>query len=249
MLNVAICEDNLELINVYRLIFKNYMKDHPEHEMRIVISTGNPTEFENYIKYRSDNNDMFYLIDIEFADSQTKGIDLAEEIRKHDATAKIVFITTHEELAYLTFKRKIEPLDYIKKEDGIKSMNDSIYKDLDLTFQRLHELNSQRRKMFHYSLGSRDYTIDVADINYLETSSSSHKVFLHTLTEITEFRGNLNTIEEEFASLYRAHKSILVNLDNIHSVDSLNKMIYFNDGSSCEVSRRKLPGLKRKMAQ
>lgn len=128
-------------------------------------------------------------------------------------------------------------------------MNDSIYKDLDLTFQRLHELNSQRRKMFHYSLGSRDYTIDVADINYLETSSSSHKVFLHTLTEITEFRGNLNTIEEEFASLYRAHKSILVNLDNIHSVDSLNKMIYFNDGSSCEVSRRKLPGLKRKMAQ
>jgi len=225
------------------------MKEHPEHEMRIVVSTGNPSELENYIKYRSDNNPMFYLLDIEFADSETKGIDIAAEIRKNDATAKIVFVTTHEELAYLTFKRKIEPLDYIRKEDGIKAMNESLYKDLDVTFERLHELNSQRRRMFHYSLGSRDYTVDISTINYLETSSSSHKIFLHTLTEITEFRGNLNSIEEEFSNLYRAHKSILVNINNIRSVDSMNKMIYFNDGSSCEVSRRKLAGLKRQIAQ
>ena len=45
------------------------------------------------------------------------GINLGEEIRQLDPTGYIIFITTHAELSHLTFKYKVEALDYIIKDD------------------------------------------------------------------------------------------------------------------------------------
>jgi len=44
------------------------------------------------------------------------GIDLGTKIREAAPPAKIVFVTTHAELAHLTFKHKIGAQDYIVKD-------------------------------------------------------------------------------------------------------------------------------------
>lgn len=58
-----------------------------------------------------------YFLDIELEGGTKKhtGLDLALKIKEVDQEAMIVFVTTHEEMAILTFERQIGPLDYITK--------------------------------------------------------------------------------------------------------------------------------------
>nr|WP_235032807.1 hypothetical protein [Enterococcus sp. CSURQ0835] len=44
------------------------------------------------------------------------GIDLAEEIREKDVQAKIIFITTHDELIPLTIQHHIKALGFVTKD-------------------------------------------------------------------------------------------------------------------------------------
>lgn len=46
-----------------------------------------------------------YYLDIDLG-QEMNGIDLADKIRTIDVTGKFTFITTHEEMAPLTLKRK-----------------------------------------------------------------------------------------------------------------------------------------------
>ncbi|CBH27279.1 LytTR family transcriptional regulator DNA-binding domain-containing protein [Listeria seeligeri] len=47
-------------------------------------------------------------------------------------------------------------------------------------------------------------------------------------------------IEKLDNRLYKSHKSFVVNLENIIEVDKSSNILYFDNGESCFVSRRKL---------
>jgi len=244
LLNVVICEDNTELRNYYQLIIKNYIKEHRNIDMKIILSTPNPSDVDIYLK-NNPNGITFYLLDIEFPDSKIKGIDLATKIRKNDLNSKIVFITTHEELVTMIFDRKVEPLDYIAKEKGIKIIQEKLYKDLDITVKRLVPSTKQDNSQFEFFIGKRKHVFNLSDIDYFESSENTHNVFLHSSNEIIEFPSNLKSIENQYKNFYRAHKSLLVNVNNIESLDDHNFKINYKDGTSSDISRRKLALLKK----
>jgi len=244
LLNIVICEDNTELRNYYHLIIKNYIKKHSDINMKIILSTSNPKDVDIYLK-NNPTNLTFYLLDIEFPSSKTKGIDLATKIRDHDLNSKIVFITTHEELMTMIFDRKVEPLDYIAKENGIKFIENRINKDLDIVIQRTFPLYSQKNEKFEFFISQRKFEFNLADIDYFESSENTHNVFLHSSNEIIEFPSNLKSIENQYKNFYRAHKSLLVNVNNIESLDDHNFKINYKDGTSSDISRRKLALLKK----
>ena len=242
LLNIIICEDNKTLRTYYKLIIKNYINEHPKTEMKVVLSTGNPRDVDIYMEHH--NSDIkFFLLDIEFPDSKVKGIDLATNIRKKDANAKIVFITTHEELTTMIFDRKVEPLDYIAKEIGLKEIQKKIYKDLDIAIERLVPENERSGNNFEF--GPKPYVIPVNQINYFESSEYTHNISMHYNGGFVDFPDTLRSIESRLPSFYRAHKSLLVNPDNIKSIDSKNSKLVFKDESTCDISRRKLIALKK----
>lgn len=105
LMNIVICEDNKELRMYYQLIIKNYIKDYPNVDMKIILSTANPRDVNIYMENHTKDI-KFFLLDIEFPDSKIKGLDLATDIRKKDPKANIVFITTHEEFTPIIFERK-----------------------------------------------------------------------------------------------------------------------------------------------
>ncbi|WP_338232129.1 LytR/AlgR family response regulator transcription factor [Companilactobacillus muriivasis] len=243
LLNILICEDNEKLRMYYQLIIKDYIKKHPEVEMKIVMSTGNPRDIDIYME--SHINDIkFFLLDIEFPDSRIKGIDLATKIRKKDANAKIVFITTHEELTTMIFDRKVEPLDYIAKEIGLDAIRNKLYQDLDVAVERLVPVDERSIKEFNFNVGPKPYSVEIDQINYFESVESNHNIYLHSIDSMIEFIDTLRSIESRLPNFYRAHKSLLVNPENIATIDSKNHKLKFKDGSSCDVSRRKLVELK-----
>lgn len=247
MLNIIICEDEIELLQTYQLIVKNYIKAHPQVKIQLVLATSNPRDVEIYMA--DHPNDLkLYILDIEFPASKIKGIDLASKIRETDLNAKIIFITTHEELSTLTFERKVEPLDYITKESGLNVVKKRLNSGIDTAITRLVPLKNQSINNFIYTVGPRQYEIPVDNIDYFEASENSHNVFLHSLTEITEFKSSLIAIQTDYKNFYRVHKSLLVNMNNIASIDQKNRKIIFKDKTSCDISRRRLAQFKKDFA-
>lgn len=239
LLNIIICEDNRTLRMYYQLIIKDYIKSHPDVDMKIILSTGNPNDINIYLD-NNPNEIKFFLLDIEFPDSKVRGIDLATKIRKNDLNAKIVFITTHEELMPMIFERKVEPLDYIAKETGINAIKEKIYTDLDITVERLVRPQNTRLREFKFQIGPKQYAFDIDQINYFESLERTTNVFLHAVNQNIEFPDTLKSISNRVHYFYRAHKSLLINPNNIQSINKSERKIYFKDGSSCDISRRKL---------
>lgn len=244
LLNIIICEDNKTLRMYYQLIIKDYIKSRPDIDMKIIMSTGNPNDINIYLE-NNPNEMKFFLLDIEFPDSKIKGIDLATKIRKNDLNAKIVFITTHEELMPMIFERKVEPLDYIAKEAGIAAIQKKLYTDLDITVERLIRPQNERLNEFSFRIGSKQYNFDINKINYFESLEKTTNVYLHAVNQNIEFPDTLKSISNKVPHFYRAHKSLLINPDNVQSIKKAERRIYFKDGSFCDISRRRLVDFSR----
>jgi len=243
MFNLTICEDDPELLDLYTIIVKKYMNKSRMTSLRLTLATTNPNEVEQQIKRNIDANSI-YLLDIEFANSQIRGIDLATQIRLNDFDAKIIFITTHEELAPLSMQRKLNPFDFIHKEIGLEAIEYVLTTDLDqiLTCSNI----STETPEFIYHLGVRNYRISFSKIDYFETSVTTHKLLLHSLTEITEFRDTLVNIFNNYPFLVRSNKHFLINPYNIAALDNNNKLT-FKDGLSLNnpFSKREIKLIKR----
>ncbi|CAJ1191119.1 Accessory gene regulator protein A [Companilactobacillus paralimentarius] len=246
LMNIVICEDNEELRMYYQLIIKNYIKDHLNVDMKIILSTANPRDVDIYMENHI-NDIKFFLLDIEFPDSKIKGIDLATSIRKKDSKANIVFITTHEELTPMIFERKVEPLDYIAKEIGLKGIKEKLYRDLTLSFQTMGKTSTDKHKNFTFKIGPKKYNLNIEQIDYFESLENNHNIFVHSTSEIIEFTDTLRSVEKKSSNFYRAHKSLVVNLGNIKSIDTAHRELIFKDDSTCDISRRKLKILKQKL--
>ncbi|MFC6202066.1 LytTR family transcriptional regulator DNA-binding domain-containing protein [Lactiplantibacillus nangangensis] len=221
---MIICEDNPELLNLYTIIIKKYMTEHPNDPLRLRLATTNPNEVESVLKPQH-YPDTIFLLDIEFANSKIRGIDLATTIRQHDAHAKIIFITTHEELKPLTFQRKINPLDSINKEIGLAEIQIRLFKDLATVFKQ-----NQATTLFDYRLGTQCYTIPTNQVDYFEVAETGTKTRLHARHEITEFRESLANIVKRWPTLVSINQELLINADNLQTIDQANHTLHFQDG-------------------
>jgi len=240
MLNVVICDDNLDVLQQNELVVKNYIKDNPAQNIHIALVTADPVDLMQFID-NSGSEATLYLLDIEFANSEVRGIDLALKVKRANPNAEVIFITTHEEFLPLTFKRKIEALDFIAKEDGISNLSVSIGRGINKAIQRL--TREQTTSLFEYQLGYRKRQVSIAKINYLESDLNNQKIIIHTQTGLIEYRGMLADAVSELDKFYVLQKNLLVNIENIEEIEGNH--IHFKDNSVLETARLKLNGLKK----
>jgi len=246
MFNVVICEDDLKTLNFYTLIIKKYIADHPKIDIKLVTTSQNPNIINHH--FRSTPTEHFiYFLDVEFANSTLRGIDLATNIRSTDLDARIIFITVHDEFQPSIINEKIEAFDFIYKESGFDNIAASIV--LDLNRITAASQQSTQTAYFTYRSGFRDYRVNLKEIDYFEALTNTHRIQLFTASEIAEFRGTLTQIAADYPGFFPAHKGILVNLDNIESINSLTGTITFKDRLSCIVSRRRIRSLRKCFTQ
>lgn len=115
MLSIFVCEDDkVQRRQILQQIEKAIMIE--DFDMKIVFETGNPEALLNYLKGNKGLTGLYFLdVDLQH---QMNGIELASKIRDYDDLGKIIFITTHSEMTYLTFTYKVEAMDYIIKDDN-----------------------------------------------------------------------------------------------------------------------------------
>ncbi|MFD0898408.1 LytR/AlgR family response regulator transcription factor [Loigolactobacillus binensis] len=241
MLNIIICEDNLELLRTYKVFVKSYLNTHTERQAQLVLATANPNKVAQFLTGNATEPTL-YILDIEFANSLTTGITLATKIKHIDTKAKIIFITTHEELLPLIVKNKIVPLAIIEKETGLQQVKNELLVNLDkattLTTKKIIESD-----YFVYKIGSKAYKIAKDEIFYFKASTNSHKILIFTAKTVHEFHGNLTAIESANTDFYRVHNSYLVNLKKIKKLDTTNLELILINNQLIPVATRKITGL------
>lgn len=238
---IILCEDKLVQLQQLENIIRNYIIFHSKM-LKIVLKTQSPQEVKEYLDKFEPQNGIYFL-DIDLNHS-INGIDLAEIIRRNDVQAKIIFITTHDEMAPLTLKRKVEALGFIVKDQEFDSFRSEIMDLLELAQQRIEAVKDASNSIFTFSVGTEIYNIDIDEILFVEPSNIPHRVILYTKEGQYEFYGRLNDLESKYSALFRASRQCLVNLKNTKKIDFHNRKLFFEEDLSRNLSIRRVKNLK-----
>lgn len=239
MLSIIICEDDWKQRQLLEQYVKNYIMME-NLDMELVFSTGNPTEVLEYVKSKPKFIGLYFFdVDLQH---EMSGLTLAAEIRKYDDLGKIVFVTTHGELSYLTFTYKVEAMDYIIK-DSQETIQARVCECIRIAHERSQIDRSGKKNFFKFKTGDSVRSIDVNDVIFFESSISSHKVIMHLENGEEEFYGALKDIEDQYEEFYRCHKSFLINKNHISEIQKKERIVEMSNGETCLVSVRAMKNL------
>lgn len=239
--SIIICEDNTIQLQELTTIINHYSMFHYDL-FSIDFSSQVPTDILDYIK-KNPKETRIYFLDI-CLNHKMNGIDLAVEIRKIEPNSKIIFITTHDEMATQTFQFKVEALGFITKDQNIEGYRDEIQDVLNIIEKRIGKKKEKEGKRFIFKIGSETNIIDVDTILYLTTSHIPHRINLITENECYEFYGKIKAIEKEYPTLFKASRAFLINPKNISRIDYKNRVIWFGENESVPFSIGKGKALK-----
>ena len=108
MLKFILCDDNQSTLNQLSIMLESiFFKNDLEAEVNFKTTTE--TELLSYI---NKNSFDVVILDIQLS-TKSAGIDLANEIRKHNKDCYIIFTTAHSEFVFLAYQCKT--FDYICK--------------------------------------------------------------------------------------------------------------------------------------
>lgn len=241
-MKVVICEDTPQQQKMIHDRLKNYaMINHPSVEFVLVASNA-----EEVLKFLEQKNADCYFLDIELG-AGSNGIQLANEIRKKDPLASIIFVTEYSGLLKLTFKYKIAALDYILKRID-RSFSDRLIGTFESSIQRYKQLGqTQSANFFQIKIGELIKNIPYENIYYFETSTTIHKIILSEKNGVYEFYGKLKDIEHIHPTFFRCHKSFIINLQHVVQINKKTMYAELVNGTQCPISVRALRNIQTKI--
>lgn len=238
---IIMCEDNQIQLQQLDKLVENYILFHSDL-FKVELEASNPQQVIDYLD-KSEPKNGIYFLDIDLK-AEIDGIQLAAIIRKKDVQAEIIFVTTHDELAPLTLKRKVAALDFIEKDQSLDDYRQEIYDTLDYAKKIIDETRTVQKKGFSFEVGSQVYNLDKSEVIFLEASDIPHRLNLDSTNGKFEFYGKLTELEKKYPFLFRISRSCLINPENIHHVDFSIREVGFSDGTTQKFSIGKSKKLK-----
>lgn len=232
---IFICEDDVRQREQLREIVENYIMIEAL-DMQLALTTADPCELVERLA-EAPGRAGIYLLDIDL-NHELNGIELAAKIREFDALGKIIFVTTHAELAPVTFRYKVEAYDYIVKS-GFEDVKRQIIACLKSIVER-QTVSAEAKAQFVFKSGAKSRAVNQQDILFFETLPRPHVLALHTPQAQYQFYGRLKDISQTLPGLVRVHKSILANLEAVVTIDAERYLLEFAGGQTCPVAISKL---------
>ncbi|MEE1132026.1 MAG: LytTR family DNA-binding domain-containing protein [Caryophanon sp.] len=206
----------------------------------------------NFIKVTSKPDDILaniarctyipiYFLDIEIKHDERKGLDVARLIRNVDSLGIIVFVTTHCELAPISYQYMVSALAFIDKNAPTDAQLETLQACLNHYVERNQiDINED------FLLIDNAYTtikVPFADVEYVMTDEP-HRLQLVTDEQLIQFYGTLKEVEQLEPRLVRCHKSVLVNPQKMTAIDTKQQQIMLRSGKCIPVSRRLMKHMK-----
>lgn len=235
MLSVYICEDSAKQREMIEHSVKNWIMIQ-EYDMSLIASEANPRKLYSLIETKKTLG--IYFLDIDLGATEMNGFELAKKIRQVDPEGFIIFITTHDELAFQTFQYQVEPFDYILKDER-QFMKEKIQNCLDNINDRIQK-RQIRNELFPIYTNKKIVYVNLAEVSYFE-AIDNHKIVYIEDQRIIRFSGTLKKLEKELPKTFlKSHKSFLVNKNQIDYIDKELAIIYFKNGTNCLIAKRKM---------
>lgn len=234
LIPIYVCEDDPKQLEKLSKIISHSLIIY-EWDMKLACVTTSPYELleaMNHVRAES----AVYILDVDLK-CDMDGIELAVEIRKTDPRAFIFFVTTHDEMAITTFQYKVEPLDYIIKEDP--DFTERLLNCLRNVYEKYQIPNNPILDTISVLIEKRIFIIALDDIFFVGPSPNAHKLLVHKEGEILEFNSSLKEFQKKLDERFAfCHKAYIVNIRNIDSIDKKTLLIHLKNGESCPCSVR-----------
>ncbi|MDE6662546.1 MAG: LytTR family DNA-binding domain-containing protein [Lachnospiraceae bacterium] len=234
MIPVYICDDEQAISERLKKIISDQIMilDGDMGPVRVVDAPAKLLELQ-----KQDAVPAIYFLDIDFP-GQISGLALAQELRHYDPRGFIVFITAHGDLAFETFRLRLEALDYIVKGD-YSTMSVRVRDCLVSIQERLRDEPSGQGKYCTLKLFDTVRHIPLKDILYLEALGYKHTLRLHLVNELLEFNNSLDHFGEQLGEgFWRCHRGFLVNREHIRTVHLKEQLVELDTGDKCPLSRK-----------
>ncbi|MFB9768452.1 LytR/AlgR family response regulator transcription factor [Lactiplantibacillus modestisalitolerans] len=241
MLSTFIVEDDVEQLATLKQTVANHIMIN-DFDMELTLATSQAQELLSYLADHADVDGLYFL-DIEYPGQTLNGLTLATKIRDMDVNAKIVFVSTHAEMAFLTFERRIEPLDFIVKDLGPAAVKAKVETDIRIAYDRYTKQGAVSQAIFSYTKGGQLFNVALNDVLFIETGTSRNKLVLHLTDRLVQYNGKISDEATAHPELFRVHKSFLVNPSQLARIDKPNQRGYFDNGEAVDIAVRKMRDL------
>lgn len=234
MINVYVLEDQVEEQDLLHRLIINLSNELNINTQTTIHLFSDDRELKQRLPEPSIDN--VYILDLEIHGNKKAGLALSKIIRKHDHFANIIFLTVHDEFLLTTYKYQVEALDFIEKG------HNTIETDLKRDFIRILEKkrqDSSESLTLPTSIGF--INVPLENILYFQSApNNTRHSILHTQDSQQLIKASLKSIEEQSQFFFRAHRSFLVNLQNITTIDIKTHSIHFkNTLDTTPISRLK----------
>lgn len=228
MINIVICEDELEQRN----IIKKYIND----ILKGISAKFELLEFEsaeefllNKIEFK--NVDIF-ILDIKM--NGMSGMDLARLIREKDDISEIIFVTSlvdyiQEGYTVRAYRYLLKPINYEELKNHLLSC--------------INDINKKKDNFMMIENKGIVHKVPINEIMYIEVAKKELTIYAKENSYKT--KSSMDKVEKELEkfNFYRCHKSYLVNMKYIETIDKNEIIINCN---KIPVSKHRISDFKKK---
>ena len=220
MIRIGICDDSRTFLKE----MESFIADWNENTQNIVTELFE--DGDSLVQAHAKNPFDIILLDVVMP--MFNGIEVARELRKHDTSVKLVFLTSSPEYAVDSYTVKannylLKPIDKTK-----------LYQCLD---ELCNEILDKNQKNIHIRGTNAIHKISLSDIEYVEAQNKHtlfilrNKPFLESIDSLYHHEDKL-TLTEGF---YKCHRSYIVNINHIDTYTT--KEIRMRSGYRIPISR------------
>ena len=218
MLNVVLCDDNLNTLERLEKMLENIFIQN-SYDADIVLSSSNVSEVLDFV----DRN----RVDVLFLDINLKsnitGLDIAKKVRKRNKNLYLIFTTAHLEYVLLAYKYKT--FDFLAKPITLSRLEDTIKR----LFDDIEGLPKR-----YIKIDNKNTIIDENVIEYIKRDGM--KLVFHSDSKDYETYSSFNKIQTNLPNNFvRCHKSFIANINLIKDVDPVVNKISFSDNTFCDI--------------
>ena len=231
MYSIAICDDdNLIIEQIADCLHKAFS----QHNAEVIIDYYNSGD-KLLLSIDNTKYDII-LLDINMEPMDEFGV--AGLIAVKDKNAKIVFVTSHEEVVYDSFDYR--PFYFIRKSlysSYVERMVNKFFKIISHETDVLVENHNSIIK------------VNSSDIEYAE--SEDHYITIYTHDGDYVLRKKLSDFEQEMSgfNMARAHKKYVINYQYVRKVDYVAGEVIMKDGKKLKLGRSYKDTFKKGLVQ
>jgi two-component system response regulator LytT len=222
---IAVCDD---VEHDRHLLMKFIRESITSVNTTIDLDISQFSSGDDLVNQYINENKRFDIIFLDIYMPGRDGIQTAREIRRYDSICKIIFTTISSEHALDGYS--VYAFNYLVKPTTLE-----VFKPVFLN--AIRDIDVRNHKSLYIKVGTKIQSIPYMYIKYIE--SRGKKVFIHTLQKntISGFY-KLDDVEAMISDsrFIRSHKSHLVNMDYIKSVERYHFIL--KDGSLIPIRQK-----------